>query len=184
MTGKTESVEKSAITLEYVTTNHPDIASALRAAGIESVDLSAATEKGKADGLAEGVAEGRKQERERLAGIDAVFAGFEAVQGVGKLMASLKADEAKTPEAAAMALVDLQRNHKGSHLEALRNDAPKGVAASAGGSDNAEGQEDYETLVASAMTEDKNLTKAQAYKKVARENPDAHNKWLAKRNAA
>lgn len=92
---------QTMLTAEQVASAHPDAAKAL-------------------------IAQGAKDERERIAGIEA-----QAIPGHEALIAALKADPTKTPGDAAMAIVKAEREGRASHAKNLASDAPAALPLAA-----------------------------------------------------
>jgi signal peptide peptidase SppA len=102
---------------------HPDVAAAL---------------------IAEGRAEGAAAERDRIAAIEDVFAGY---AGNDALLASLKADGKTTGPEAAVALLAAEKGKKADRLASLRADAAdaavtNAAAPEAGSEDDGDGKDD------------------------------------------
>lgn len=157
-TTEDDIVDWKALTLDALMEHRPDL---VEAAGIRRVE----------EALSQGAAQGAKAERERILDIEA-----QALPGHEALISELKADGKTTGAEAAVKVLAAERQKGSNHLERLRAERIDPVPPTET-VDPQPGEKSFEQLV--AAEEANGSTRAQAVKKVAREHPEAHEKYIA-----
>lgn len=169
------------MTLEEIKAKYPGLYQAIFDEG-KKTGLADGVAQGEAAGIEKGKAlvadaartEGADAERRRIQGVEA-----QVIPGHEKLIETLKFDGKTTPEQAAVAVLQAEKNLRQDVLQKLADDAVPPVATVT--PPDVEGKQDFETLVAAYQHTNK-VSRAKAVSAVAKAYPKEHAAYLAKIN--
>jgi len=166
--------EVKTMTTKELREEYPNECKAIFAEGKEAGEKA-----GHETGYEEGVKKGAEVERERIKSVeDQLVAGHE------DLIAELKYDGKTTGPEAAVKIITANKRIENEQLENIKADAPKPVphAEPPQGGEGEANEPAFLDLVGTYQ-KDKGCSKVEAIQAVARENPKAHEKYLADANA-
>jgi len=133
---------------------------------------------GHEEGYEEGLKKGAEDERERIKSVEG-----QLVAGHEELIAELKFDGKTTGPEAAVKVIAANKEIEAEQLEKIKSDAPKAVPHATAPEGEGEGTSERGFLeLVEQYQQEKGCSKAEAMQAVARENPKAHEKYLADSN--